>query len=89
MYGPGYWSRLYRIEGSESTKNPFLLCAHLDVVPPGEDNWSHDPFSAGIEEIDGKVQYSSEISAYVLSFGLCFNRRNMFTAAAPSTTSTL
>lgn len=48
------FSRLYRIEGSLSTKNPFLISAHLDVVPSGNlDRWSHDPFNAGI--VDGYV----------------------------------
>ena len=30
------FSSLYRIEGSLSTKNPFLISAHLDVVPAGD-----------------------------------------------------
>ena len=52
------FSRLYRIEGSQSTKNPFLISAHLDVVPPGDlDRWSHDPFNAGIEEEEDGTSY--------------------------------
>ena len=48
------FSRLYRIAGSQSTKNPFLLSAHYDVVPPGDlRKWSHDPFNAGIVEDAG------------------------------------
>ena len=51
------FSRLYRIEGSQSTKNPFLISAHLDVVPPGDlDSWSHDPFNAGVVQ-DGGASY--------------------------------
>lgn len=40
---------MYRIEGTEDTANPYLLCAHLDVVPEGNaEDWAHDPFAAGI-----------------------------------------
>ncbi|TRY64118.1 hypothetical protein TCAL_00447 [Tigriopus californicus] len=50
------YSRLYRIEGTEKTLNPYLLCAHMDVVPEGDfDLWTHDPFDAGIvTESDGQ-----------------------------------
>lgn len=50
------FSRLYRIEGTEKTMNPYLLCAHMDVVPEGDlDLWTHDPFDAGIvTESDGQ-----------------------------------
>ena len=51
------FSRLYRVEGSQSTKNPFLISAHYDVVPPGDlERWSHDPFNAGIVK-DGGADY--------------------------------
>jgi len=50
------YSLLYRVEGSERATNPYLLCAHLDVVPEGNaDDWLHDPFSAGV--LDGSVIY--------------------------------
>ena len=43
-------SRLLRVQGVESTTNPYMLCAHLDVVPPGGESgdWTNDPFEAGI-----------------------------------------
>jgi acetylornithine deacetylase/succinyl-diaminopimelate desuccinylase-like protein len=51
------YSRFYRVEGSTPTSNPFLLCAHLDVVPPGEEShWKREPFDAGIVEENGKVR---------------------------------
>ena len=38
-------SLLYRVEGTVETQNPYMLCAHFDVVPPGnEDEWQYDPF---------------------------------------------
>lgn len=49
---------LYRVEGSEDTANPYMLCAHLDVVPPGSDGWDHDPFSNQLlEEGDESFVY--------------------------------
>lgn len=46
-------SRLYTWRGTDRTKQPILLAAHLDVVPPvGE--WQHDPFSGTIDE-DGMI----------------------------------
>ena len=52
------FSRLYRIEGTSESSKAFLLCAHLDVVPPGEvDEWESDPFGTGsvVTDDDGKV----------------------------------
>jgi carboxypeptidase PM20D1 len=48
------YSRLYKIVGTANTSNPYLLMAHLDVVPPGE-GWRLDPFNAGVvTDDDGK-----------------------------------
>eukprot|EP00095_Tigriopus_kingsejongensis_P007342 snap_masked-scaffold589_size129586-processed-gene-0.12 protein:Tk07342 transcript:snap_masked-scaffold589_size129586-processed-gene-0.12-mRNA-1 annotation:"carboxypeptidase pm20d1" len=50
-------SRLYRVEGTEDTLNPYFLTAHMDVVPEGDlEKWAHDPFEAGIvtDDADGK-----------------------------------
>ena len=43
---------LYKIEGSDNKLKPYLLAAHFDVVPAfaQDDNWTHDPFSATIED---------------------------------------
>ena len=29
-------SLLLRVDGSTETRNPYMLAAHLDVVPPGD-----------------------------------------------------
>ena len=42
---------VYRIPGTDATRN-ILLMSHHDVVSPGE-NWDHDPFSGEIA--DGKL----------------------------------
>ena len=48
-------SLVYRVEGTEMTKNPYIICAHLDVVPEGiTDEWEHDPFLGDIIEEDGE-----------------------------------
>ena len=47
-------SLLLRVQGSVPTANPYLLAAHLDVVPPGDlGRWDHDPFLGDIVEEDG------------------------------------
>lgn len=47
-------SLLLRVEGEKVTGNPYLLCAHLDVVPAGpRDQWSYPPFHGDIIQEDG------------------------------------
>ncbi|CAG0883660.1 unnamed protein product [Darwinula stevensoni] len=40
------YSFLYEIKGSDESLTPYLLAAHLDVVPVEEDKWNYDPFEA-------------------------------------------
>ncbi len=53
-------SMLYEIQGRDATLNPYLLAAHLDVVPatlPGsydQHEWIHGPFSADLSP-DGHI----------------------------------
>ena len=49
-------SLLLRVSGSQHTRNPYLLSAHLDVVPSGEPGrWEREPFLGQIvEETDGE-----------------------------------
>ncbi|CAH1239779.1 PM20D1 [Branchiostoma lanceolatum] len=50
----GNFSLLYRVEGSDSSLNPGLLAAHLDVVPVTEEpGWEAEPFSG--QQKDGFV----------------------------------
>ena len=36
-------SIVFRVKGSELTERPYMLCAHLDVVPEGEiSQWDCD-----------------------------------------------
>ena len=45
---PGRGNIVARLKGS-GTKRPFLLNAHLDVVPVERDKWSFDPFGSVID----------------------------------------
>lgn len=44
---------LYTWEGSKTDLQPVILCAHFDVVPPGDENyWKYDPFSGEITDTE-------------------------------------
>lgn len=48
------YSHLFRVRGSQPDLAPYLLLAHIDVVPASaSDGWDAPPFSA--EEIDGFI----------------------------------
>ncbi|XP_014783797.1 N-fatty-acyl-amino acid synthase/hydrolase PM20D1 isoform X2 [Octopus bimaculoides] len=47
------YSLLYTVEGSDKNLSPYLLAAHLDVVPVTEENWKFDPF--GAEHYEGYI----------------------------------
>uniref|UniRef100_A0A8C2KKC1 Peptidase M20 domain containing 1, tandem duplicate 2 n=1 Tax=Cyprinus carpio TaxID=7962 RepID=A0A8C2KKC1_CYPCA len=50
----GIYSHLFRIPGSEPHLEPYMLLAHIDVVPADEaDGWDAPPFSA--QEINGFI----------------------------------
>ena len=41
------YSLVYSIQGKDPTLKPFLLSAHMDVVPAGNlERWTHPPFDA-------------------------------------------
>ncbi|CAG0912841.1 unnamed protein product [Notodromas monacha] len=46
---PGY-SLLYKIKGDDTRLPPYLLMAHMDVVPVEESLWDFDPFGAVIDD---------------------------------------
>uniref|UniRef100_A0A670I8J3 Peptidase M20 domain containing 1 n=1 Tax=Podarcis muralis TaxID=64176 RepID=A0A670I8J3_PODMU len=50
----GEYSHLFTIQGSNAQLQPYMLLAHIDVVPASPDGWDvSDPFSA--EERDGFI----------------------------------
>jgi len=44
------YSLLYKIQGSDETLLPYMLCSHMDVVPAEKDKWSVDPFEGVIKD---------------------------------------
>ena len=42
-------SLLYRIQGSDPSLKPYLLLAHLDVVPAEDEMWDVPPFEGTIK----------------------------------------
>lgn len=48
------YSHLFWVQGSQPDLTPYLLLAHIDVVPATEsDGWEAPPFSA--QEMDGFI----------------------------------
>ena len=73
---------LYKIEGTEKNLKPYLIAAHIDVVPAKleDGKWSHEPFSAEIENghiyargsMDDKANMLGQLEAirfYLKKFG--------------------
>ncbi|XP_061195408.1 N-fatty-acyl-amino acid synthase/hydrolase PM20D1-like [Saccostrea echinata] len=44
------YSLLYKVQGSNPELRPYMVCAHLDVVPVDEKAWDEDPFGANIKD---------------------------------------
>lgn len=66
-------SLVYRIEGSENNKSPYMICAHLDVVPEGStEKWEHDPFLGDIIDEEGEkfVYGRGALDVKNLAFGI-------------------
>ncbi|MGH0156009.1 UNVERIFIED_CONTAM: hypothetical protein FKN15_066590 [Acipenser sinensis] len=47
------YSHLFTVPGSEPSLQPYMLLAHIDVVPASQEGWDAPPFSA--QEIDGFI----------------------------------
>lgn len=47
---PGRGSVHARLRGDGTGGAPFLLLSHLDVVPAPPERWTHDPFSADLDD---------------------------------------
>src|SRR4029450_8663646 len=47
---PGRGALPARLHGDGSGGDPFLLLAHLDVVPAPPERWSHGPFAADVAD---------------------------------------
>ncbi|XP_077695201.1 N-fatty-acyl-amino acid synthase/hydrolase PM20D1 isoform X3 [Eretmochelys imbricata] len=49
----GGYSHLFTVQGSDPQLMPYMLLAHMDVVPASQEGWHVPPFSA--EELDGFI----------------------------------
>ncbi|XP_075765960.1 N-fatty-acyl-amino acid synthase/hydrolase PM20D1 isoform X1 [Pelodiscus sinensis] len=49
----GEYSHLFTVQGSDPQLMPYMLLAHMDVVPASQEGWHVPPFSA--QELDGFI----------------------------------
>lgn len=47
------YSHLFAVQGSDQSLRPYMILAHLDVVPATPEGWDVPPFSG--EERDGYI----------------------------------
>ena len=75
-------SIVFRINGTEHTTSPYMLCAHLDVVPEGDlSKWDCDPFLGEIvkdHECDPIEENIDEAEAYIFGRGAIDDKHSVF-----------
>jgi carboxypeptidase PM20D1 len=61
------YSLLYEIQGNNSSLKPYMLAAHLDVVPITDDVWEAPPFGGEIHNgfIYGRGTIDDKHSVFV------------------------
>ncbi|KAL1484620.1 hypothetical protein MTO96_032492, partial [Rhipicephalus appendiculatus] len=62
------YSLLYEVQGSDPELLPYMLCAHMDVVPANADNWHHPPFAGQV--VDGEIWGRGTIDAKDILMGI-------------------
>ncbi|KAL1484622.1 hypothetical protein MTO96_032494 [Rhipicephalus appendiculatus] len=62
------YSLLYEVQGSDPKLVPYMLCAHMDVVPANADNWHHPPFAGQV--VDGEIWGRGAIDAKHILMGV-------------------
>lgn len=58
MYRPSFvthkvfnnYSLLIKLEGSDKTLKPYMLCGHVDVVDVEKQGWNMDPFGGTMDD---------------------------------------
>lgn len=67
----GEYSHLFTVQGSDSELMPYMLLAHMDVVPAPPEGWDFPPFSAAEHEgfIYGRGTLDNKNSAIVRLLG--------------------
>ncbi|KAH7943896.1 hypothetical protein HPB52_012664 [Rhipicephalus sanguineus] len=62
------YSLLYEVQGSDTELAPYMLCAHMDVVPANAANWHHPPFAGQV--VDGEIWGRGAIDAKDILMGI-------------------
>ena len=75
-------SIVFRVNGTQVTERPYMLCAHLDVVPEGEiAQWDCDPFLGEIvrnHECKPIEDNNDESGAYIFGRGAIDDKHSAF-----------
>lgn len=62
------YSLLYEVQGSDPDLTPYMLCAHMDVVPVNAAKWHHPPFAGQV--VDGEIWGRGAIDAKDILMGI-------------------
>ncbi|KAL1468661.1 hypothetical protein MTO96_041342, partial [Rhipicephalus appendiculatus] len=62
------YSLLYEVQGSDPDLVPYMLCAHMDVVPVNAAKWHHPPFAGQV--VDGEIWGRGAIDAKDILMGI-------------------
>ncbi|KAH8037841.1 hypothetical protein HPB51_018329 [Rhipicephalus microplus] len=62
------YSLLYEVQGSDPDLMPYMLCAHMDVVPVNAAKWHHPPFAGQV--VDGEIWGRGAIDAKDILMGI-------------------
>lgn len=73
----GQYSHLFTVQGSNPELMPYMLLAHMDVVPAPPEGWDFPPFSAAEHEgfIYGRGTLDNKNSAIVRPLGNVLSER--------------
>lgn len=73
----GKYSHLFTVQGSDPGLLPYMLLAHMDVVPAPPEGWDFPPFSAAEHEgfIYGRGTLDNKNSAIVRHLGNVISER--------------
>ena len=86
------YSILYTIKGRNSKLTPYLLMAHLDVVPANDSNWDAPPFDAEIKDgfiyARGTIDFKQGVMVSISSKVLCITTPYMVSVVLSDTCST-
>ena len=75
-------SIVFRVNGTHHTTRPYMLCAHLDVVPEGKlDQWDCDPFLGQIvkdQQCNAINNETDDGNSYIFGRGAIDDKHSVF-----------